>query len=122
MRKSRKNPSIEGHAFSINTNDEPDADRVRDCIELSDVEEVLDGDTKDPRVTLIPLQRLGDTIKYKVQCKVTSKPFSKARSSLTSERKEKGSKAVKRVVGKVLRLKTNDWGPCFGTSSRTRAY
>ena len=96
MRKSRKNPSIEGHAFSINTN--------------------------DPRVTLIPLQRLGDTIKYKVQCKVTSKPFSKARSSLTSERKEKGRKAVKRVVGKVLRLKTNDWGPCFGTSSRTRAY
>ena len=69
----------------------------KDCIELSDVKEVQDGDTKDAHVTLIPLQRVGDTIEYKVQCKGTSKPFSKARSILTSEWKEKGRKAVKKL-------------------------
>jgi len=55
MRKTRKNLTIEGHAFFIDTNDEPGAECVKDCIELNDVEEVLIGDTKDPHVTLIPL-------------------------------------------------------------------
>ena len=64
----------------------------KDCIELSDVKEVQDGDTKDAHVTLIPLQRVGDTIEYKVQCKGTSKPFSKARSILTSSGKKKVEK------------------------------
>jgi len=66
MRKMRKNPTIEGHPFSIDTNDEANAECVKDYIDLSDVEEVLNRDTKDPHVTLIPLQRVGDTIEYKV--------------------------------------------------------
>ena len=79
MKGTRKNPTIE------KTNDELGVECAKDCIELSDVAEVLDGDTKDPHVTLIPLQRVGDTIKCKVQCKGISKPFFKARSILTSE-------------------------------------
>jgi len=66
MRKMRKNPTIEGQPFSIDTNDEANAECVKDYIDLSDVEEVLNRDTKDPHVTLIPLQRVGDTIEYKV--------------------------------------------------------
>ena len=42
MKGTRKNPTIE------KTNDELGVECAKDCIELSDVAEVLDGDTKDP--------------------------------------------------------------------------
>ncbi|KAG7567940.1 Aspartic peptidase domain superfamily [Arabidopsis thaliana x Arabidopsis arenosa] len=141
MRETRENPTIDGQAFSIDTNDESSDMCVKKCSGWSEVKEVLDGDTHipikkiaakdmvkqkrikgDPHIALIPLRCVGDTIEYKVQCKGTSKPFSKARSILTSEWKEKGRKAVKSVVGKVLKLKLNDWGPCFGASSRTHTH
>ncbi|KAG7559335.1 hypothetical protein ISN45_Aa05g009320 [Arabidopsis thaliana x Arabidopsis arenosa] len=141
MRERRKNPTIDGQAFSIDTNDESSDKCVKKCSGWSEVKEVLDGDSHipikkiadkdmvkqkrikgDPHIALIPLRCVGDTIEYKVQCKGTSKPFSKARSILTSEWKEKGRKVVKSVVGKALKLKLYIWGPCFGASSRTRTH
>ncbi|XP_010468306.1 PREDICTED: uncharacterized protein LOC104748347 [Camelina sativa] len=103
MRRLLKKPTIGGQAFSIETIDDPRDKYAKTCIGWSEVKEVLDGDLQipvkkvsatckvkpkwikeNPHVTLTPMKCVGDTIEYKVQCKGTSKPFSKARSILTS--------------------------------------
>ena len=50
----------------------------------------------DPHGMLIVPHSCSDGIlEYEVNCKGTSKPFSKVRATLTSEMKEKGVEAVK---------------------------
>lgn len=127
-------------ASSISVIDEctrADASRG-DLYDKCNVKEVLDGDisikshdyggkakknlkskrvNRDPHLMLIPHSCSDGVIEYEVKCKGTSKPFSKVRTVLTSEMKEKGMEAVKGLMSKVLKLKVFDGRTCFEASS-----
>ncbi|KAG5380341.1 hypothetical protein IGI04_028183 [Brassica rapa subsp. trilocularis] len=101
-----------------------DVVHIKEVSEKRDVKEILDGDSQvnvsEQPSTKVKRERQKDQVEYEMNCKGTSKPFSKIRVLFSYEFKQKGQEDVGSLLNGILELSMSNCGAYFRESSYTQ--